>query len=151
MISQVRLSWTLYTSSLIFQIHRSAIATPGLSPLGRGGYILLSPSRLVTTAPGGIGVLCAFPYFAFISTADIYCPACAKYPPRSRPLMRPCYPLASPSRHFRSASPQGHDISKHVYRSLNKTQADKHVKRLQNLFNGRLACSPVVFFLPMSM
>ena len=55
MISPVRLFWTHYNSSLIFQIHRSAIATPGLSPLGRGGYILLSPSRLATTVPRGIG------------------------------------------------------------------------------------------------
>ncbi len=62
MISQVRLSWTLYNSSLIFQIHRSAIATPGLSPFGRGGYILLSPSHLAVTAPEGIGALSGFPY-----------------------------------------------------------------------------------------
>lgn len=62
MISQVRLFWTLNYSSLIFQIHRSAIATPGLSPFGRGGYILLSPSHLAVTAPKGIGALSGFPY-----------------------------------------------------------------------------------------
>lgn len=118
MISQVRLSWTHYNSSLIFQIHRSAIATPGLSPLGRGGYILLSPSRLVTTAPEGIGALSGFPYFS--------------YRKNTRPGRAPDGAIASLQSPSRLATTVPGGIGPYVYRSQNKTQAGEQANRPLN-------------------